>query len=342
MKNGSFFKSPPAQQQKQDTDWLVKDLIRSGRLVLPAAYPGEGKSLINAVLLYSIAYNAPFADIFEVTPGNVMFIDSENPWEVLKERRDKIVKGLEMDGYRKVGEIDFQYYSGFLLDNDSNWQPILNEVDNLKPVIISLDHLANFHNQDENLEKPMKKVVAGIRQLMSRQGSSVYVNHHFNKSDIQGSFLKRLRGTSALLADAETAFEVRAVSRKKIGDFLRLEKVGLIFQARKDITPLSILLSIEEGKDWLKLHYEGEYHPIDDPLLDRLCHELYHYIFLDTNDTLTTKDVFDHMQKYAAEHHAREALMHLRDKRELLTSDRKGLGGAFSWKLNNPSGRGLS
>lgn len=313
-------------------------MIPANRLVLAAAYPGEGKSLIEEVMLYSIAYGAPFAAKYDVTPGHVMFIDSENRRDILASRCLKIIKGLEMNGYSKKRDVDFQHYSGFLLDNKSTWPAILNEVDAIKPSIIVLDHLRCFHNQTENDSDSMKKVTDALEKLMAQQNSTVYVNHHFNKTDQKGTFLKRLRGTSALLAITDTAFEVRALSRKTIGDTVHLEKVGMIFQPRKDLTPKPIRLKIEEGDDWLTMKYDGDYQPVDDPRLDDLAHRFYHHVFLEQGGIWCVNDVRDEISGYAKDDEIRGTLRYMEETLNLITSIRKGLGGGFNYSINNPSG----
>jgi len=188
MRNGQFFSQQPSQTQGPA---VVEQLLPQNRLAIWAASPGEGKSLVAAALLYSVAYGAPFLG-FKVTPGNVIFIDSENRWDVLKQRCEKIRRGLEMDGYSKVGEIEFQHHSGFLLDQKSTWQVIEREVRSLGPSIILLDHLAVFHGQDENKAAPMNHIANRLEELMGLGGSSLLALHHFNKSE--GLFAKKAPG----------------------------------------------------------------------------------------------------------------------------------------------------
>jgi len=329
MKNGVFI----AQTVKPRASHLVEKLMASNRLNLWASPPGEGKSLIAEVLGYSIAYGAPFLGM-KVTVGNVMFIDSENRYDLLKERIIRIKKGLERDGYKKQGEVDFQHYTNFLLDNDSTWPSIHNEVKALEPSLIIIDHLACFHHQEENNENKMKKVTAGIEKLMAIKDSSVLVLHHFNKLDT-GSFFYRLRGSSALYAITDVACEVRTLSKNQG----KLEKVGLIPQARKDITPEPIRIKIEEGQDWLKLTYDGTYKPIDDPRMDELAHKFYH-VFLEPPDTeeITVKKMVVIVAGFATDNDVRSCLRFLEHTKGLLTSEKKGKGGEFHYRLVIPPG----
>ncbi len=335
--NGVYFDHPPTQTQK--SVMLVDTLFKTNRQVVSGAYPGEGKSIFDHVLSYCIAYEAPFADIFGVTPGNVLLIDAENEWDVLKERVSKIKNGLEMDGYTKKHRIWWEPYPKFLLEDDTTWQPILDIIDDLKPVMILLDHLRAFHLLNEDKSNSMNKVNGGLLALQTRQGSALFINHHFNKKDIRGSFYERLRGSGVILANSDIAYEVRALSRKRIGDKDYLEKFGIIFQPRQELTPAPMVLRIEEGKGYMKLHYESDYHPVDDPRMDDLAHRLYHDPFLEQGGIWTLNEVDKKLAGYAERKEIRSCLYFMRDKLELLTSTRKGsIGGEFRFWLNNPTG----
>jgi len=328
MKNGQFL----TQTLTHRSNYIVDGLIASNRLNLWASPPGEGKSIVAGALGYSVAYGAPFLNM-PVDCGNVMFIDSENRYDILKSRAIKIKNGLAIDGYKMKGKVDFQHYSGFLLDNNSTWPAIEAEIKAIEPSLIILDHLACFHHQNEDREDKMKIVTDAIEKVMTIKDSSVLVLHHFNKLDI-GSFFKRLRGSSALYAKSDAACEVRTLSVNQG----RLEKVGLIPQPRKDITSAPIRVRIDEGKDdegedWLKLVYDGTYKPLDDPRTDDLAHKLYH-VFLGPNaEQLTVKAVLAIVERYAPDPEVRAGLRLLEHGKGLITSERKGLGGGFHYTL---------
>jgi hypothetical protein len=307
MKNGKFLKQFPQQTKEK---YIVDKLIRRNRLIVGASIPGEGKSLVGMGILYSIAYGAPCLGE-KVTAGSVMFIDSENRHDVLRDRALKIKRGLELDGHTMQGEVDFQHYSGFLLDdttsNKRTWQPIIQAVKDIKPALIMLDHLLCFHQQDEDKSAGMNKVANSLEELMAIEGSSLLVLHHFNKN--QGTFFKRLRGSSVIYARSDAAYEFRALSRKDG----RLEKVGLIPQSRKDITVKPIRIKVDEGADWIKFVHDGDYHPIDDPKMDRLYHDIFH-LFTQSRDSKSVYDVKNDIAGYASDTEIRDSLRGLEDK----------------------------
>jgi len=329
MKNGDFITETT---HDSETDYIVERLIASNRLNLWASTPGEGKSLISEALGYHIAYGAPFLGM-KVKAGSVILIDSENRRDILVSRLKRIKEGLKLDGYSMMGEFDIQHYRGLLLDDKATWRDTVNQIKALHPSLIIFDHLAAFHHQNENKEDQMKMVTTAIEALMSLTGSSVLVLHHFNKQD-SGSFFRKLRGSSALYAICDAACEVRTLSKTEDG---RLEKIGLIPQARKDITPSPIRIKVEEGEDWLKLTYDGTFKPMDDPKMDLLLHKFYH-LFLEDQTEKTVKQIINASAGFASDTELRESLRFMERERRLITSERKGKGGGFHYRLQVLSG----
>lgn len=330
MRNGKFLK----EKTDKPESYIIEDLIARNRLVIWASPPGEGKSLLAEPLLYHIPYEAPYLGK-KVSGGNVMIIDSENRSDILQHRLKKIIGGLKQQGYKKHGQIEIQSYSGFLLDDESTWEPVLKEIRTLEPLLILIDHLACFHNRDENSERQMKVVTTAIEKIMSIKDSSVLALHHFNKYDM-GSFFKRLRGSSALYAKCDAAAEVRTLSISNG----KLDRVGLIPQPRKEITPDAVRVKIEEGTDWMKLVHDGSYKPVDDPRMDDLAHRFFH-LFINSGAAkyLTVNLVRKIIQGYCSDTELRLCLRFLQHNRGLITADRKGLGAPFQYSLMVTSGQ---
>ena len=330
MRNGKFLK----EKTDKPGSYIIEDLVARNRLVIWASPPGEGKSLLAEPALYHIPYEAPYVGK-KVSGGNIMIIDSENRGDILRQRLNKIIKGLLKQGYKKHGQIEIQSYSNFLLDNEATWEPIIKQIKAIEPVLILLDHLACFHHHDENSERQMKVVTTAIEKIMSIKDSSVLVLHHFNKQDV-GSFFRRLRGSSALYAKCDAAAEVRTLSVSNG----KLDRVGLIPQPRKEITPDAIRVKIEESRGWMKLVQDGTYKPVDDPRMDDLAHKFYHqFINPGSPKVVTVEMVINKIKKYATENETRSCLRFMEKNKGLITSERKGHGGEFHYSLPNDSGK---
>lgn len=312
----------------QEASYIVEDLIRSHRLIIIASIPGEGKSIFIQGMIYHVTYGAPFGR-GKTAAGNVVLIDSENRRDILQKRIGNIKKGLENDGYRMQAKVDIEHYSGFKLDNESTWQPIIEVIKSVQPSLIVLDHLLCFHDKNENNANEMSKVGDALEKVMAISNSSIVVPHHFNKNE--GSYMKRLRGSTAIYAKCDAAYEVRTLS-KKDG---KLEKIGIIPQPRKDITPSPFRMKIEEGTDWLKLVDDGIFQPVEDPRVDLVSHRIYHFFLED----MEKKTVYDVNNILAGDADIREvrACLHLLHDRGLLDADREGKGGKwYYWPPSTP------
>ncbi|HEY33357.1 MAG TPA: AAA family ATPase [Dehalococcoidia bacterium] len=301
MRNGKFF-----HRNVNTINYVVDGLV--GGFTLVGGIPGDGKSLLVDTIAYHVAAGVP---IFgqQVQSGNVMIIDSDTDYPVLRDRGVRIRAGLTGQGYRIPYEVDFQYRSGLLLENQATWSGIKAEILSLKPILLVFDHLACFHHFNENDAGQMTRVADGIEELMALENSCALVTHHLNKME-KGTFYQRLRGSGAILAKTQAAYEVRTV-QKTSG---KLEKIGVIPQSRKDITPTPFRVRIDESDTWLRMEYDGRYRPVDDPITDKICHDLLHQ-FLDFQPAprLTVKDIVDDAEKGVSEVEVRAGFRMLED-----------------------------
>jgi len=305
MRNGEFLKDDPFKDRKEEH--LISDLIPSNQVVLIAGLPGEGKSFLTLGVAYHIAYEAPFLGR-NTSKGSVLIIDSENPQKIIIERIKKIKKGLEDDGHTGADEIDIEHYSGLKFDNKATWTEVEKVIHDIKPVLITIDHLNCFHDQDENSSRGMENVAGGILDLINICGSSVLISHHFNKRE-SGTFYQRLRGSGVIYARSETAFEIRALERK--GG--RLESFGIIPQPRKEKLTPPIRVILEETDEFMKFRNGGNYDPVGDPVLDDVSHKAAH-IFIDDKKELTVNDVKGILAGMASDKEIRDSLRILEQK----------------------------
>lgn len=305
MKNGEFLKYDPLKDK--NNNHLIDELIPSGQIVLAAGLPGEGKSFFTLGMAYHIAYGAPFLGRNSIK-GPVLIIDAENPRMVLVSRINKIKKGLEDDGFNQGEKIDIEHYSGFKFDNRSTWTDIEKVIQDIKPVLITIDHLRCFHDQDENSSSGMEKVAKAILDFLNICGSTVLISHHFNKRQ-SGTFYQRLRGSSVIYARSEVAFEIRALERSTG----RLESFGIIPQPRKEKLTSPIRVVLEETGTSIRFKYDGIYNPVDDPILDNLSHLVAHE-FIGKKTEQTVNEIKGILAGMGSDKETREALRILAQK----------------------------
>jgi len=231
------------------------------------------------------------------------------------------------DGYRKITKVDIQHYPYFKLDDKGTWPEIVDVIRDIKPGIITLDHLLCFHDQDENSSRGMERVARGMLNLVDVSGSTVFVSHHFGKK-VSGTFYQRLRGSGVIYARSEAAFEVRALSHK--GG--KLESFGLIPQPRKEKLCSPIRVVLEEDDECIRLKHNGDYQPVDDPVLDRIAHMIAH-IFLKEPEERTVEEVKLILAGMSSDPETREALRTL-EKKGVVKTKRSGSSHKYVYTLD--------
>jgi hypothetical protein len=312
MRNGDFLKDNPSTKVKD----LIEGMLKTKRVGLIAGDPGSGKTFFTLGVAYHIAYGADFLNR-KTTKGAVLIIDSDNPKRVLQDRIKKIKRAIESNGYSDRAEVDIQHYSYFLLNDKRTWFEVEKVIKDIKPVLITFDHLMAFHTLNENNSRDMEKVANHFIELSNICGSTILVVHHFNKNTT-GNFLKRLRGSIQIYARSEFAFEVRALSHNAG----RLESFGVIPQPRKEKTVSPFRVVLEEDDKYIKLKYGGEYQPIEDPILDIIAHRIAH-VFIKDKKMYTVEEVKNILAGMASDKQTREALRTLEEK-EVVSVKRTG------------------
>jgi archaellum biogenesis ATPase FlaH len=174
-----------------DVDFIVRDILPRGNVVLVTGDPGCGKSFFMLRMGVSIAMGTEFLGCAcEATP--VLIIDKENPIQ-LQRQRLRILAGGPVPGLKIWG--------GWLPDPP----PMLDDARLLRiarqerPVIV-FDSLVRFHDVDENSASEMRHVMAHVRRL-AVAGATVILLHHKPKSDES-----LYRGSSDILAAVDMAF----------------------------------------------------------------------------------------------------------------------------------------
>ena len=110
----------------------------------------------------------------------------------------------------KLRKLIFSIIRVLSLIIESTWTDIEKVIQDIKPVLITMDHLRCFHDQDENSSRGMEKVAnADFRSFEYLRVYCAY-SHHFNKRE-SGTFYQRLRGSGVIYARSEVAFEIQGI-----------------------------------------------------------------------------------------------------------------------------------
>ena len=203
----SRFKSLDLTQEPPEIRWLVQDMICMGDVHLVIGDPGIGKSWITMGLALAVAgKRAEYLGHQVATHGDVLYVDEENPEDLIFDRFAKL--GVTKEA---AGRIRFLSNVGFKLDKDPDG--LIDEALEYSPALIVLDSLTRFHSQDENSAGGMAALFNdAIKPLARQTGAAVVLIHHTNKTDSTSGF-KRARGSGDISASPDAGFDVREIGK---------------------------------------------------------------------------------------------------------------------------------
>jgi RecA-family ATPase len=98
------------------------------------------------------------------------------------------------------------------LDTQQGTETIAKLVDKLKPEVLILDPMIEFHQQDENSSQHMIGVMRNLDKIRDHFKCAVILNHHAGKSDERHG-PDALRGSSALYGKGDTFFMLNVINR---------------------------------------------------------------------------------------------------------------------------------
>lgn len=182
---------------------------------------GTGKSLFALNLVIALA-NPPvngFLNKFKIAkPCKTLILQSEVSIAGMNDRLHKIFENRPIPqnvrNNIKFCSIENNIMTSGNFDEDEYFNEISLLILSEKPDIIMIDPLISFHNEDENANKPMRKVLDRIKFLGQKTNTAILVIHHSGKS-IQGNAESGGRGASSIGDWASSSIELK---RKGSGD----------------------------------------------------------------------------------------------------------------------------
>lgn len=232
----SRYRALDLTQEPPPVRWLVEGFVCRGDIHLLIGEPGIGKSWITMALAVAVASgDANFLGHRIVEHGKVLYIDEENPEDLVYDRFSKL--GLDRSTARQIRYLS---NAGIRLDK-SDSDALVEEALDFEPSLVVLDSLTRFHTEDENHAGAMAALFNGaIKPLARETGAAVVLIHHANKSDSNSSY-KRSRGSGDITASADSGFDVRETGENSL--------VMATFKSRRKAQGDAIYMTIQDVAD---------------------------------------------------------------------------------------------
>jgi archaellum biogenesis ATPase FlaH len=190
-------------------DWLLDKLIPLGHIIVTSGAPGVGKSWFNNGLAIAVASGQPFLGL-KTKQGAVILVDEDTPSDVLANRLIRLGKGMGIEDIKKL-PIKIHSMSGVNISNADWVKRLIQEAAETHAVLIIFDSLSKVTGGDfnEDSSRDVNKATQAWNEFKS-MGVTVLVAHHLNKRDgnITTDFVKMSRGSSAIIANCDTAFGI--------------------------------------------------------------------------------------------------------------------------------------
>jgi hypothetical protein len=185
-------------------EWLVPDLLPANELILLAAGPRAGKSLLAMLLAKSVATGEPFLDR-PVTQGAVLYIRCEDAPVKIKQRQ--IAQGWEEN-------LPVYWLDRFKLSQTAHLRELAEELDARLIVLDTLSRIRDDGATESSAE--MSRVIEPLQEMAEDLNLSIVLVHHTGKVNIDNAgsvdVFETIRGSSAIRATCRGSMVIAADS----------------------------------------------------------------------------------------------------------------------------------
>lgn len=227
-KTPKIYTAADALKEQPPIDWIVKDFIAPGSLVMFAGEPGSKKTWALLDMAVCVALGEPWLE-HNTKQGVVLIVDEESGTRRLHRRIGQAIKG-----HPPLREPQLVYTSlnafNMAQPDDINTLQVLIAGQGAQLVII--DTLADIMpGKDENAVKDVQPVFLALRRIAELTSCAIVLIHHTGKA---GGY----RGSSAMAGAVDLLVEVSSTDGKPFINFKTtkerdIERVK--FAARLDI-----------------------------------------------------------------------------------------------------------
>lgn len=202
MANGLIHVGDLLNEPKEESKWLINDLVPEGGITVLSGDPGSYKTWVVLHMAISIANGQPVFGRFTSLRKNVLVVDEEDPRSLIKDR-------LRMMSCDQKSALYFLIHKGIKVDVDFGLSDIEGAITRQNVGVVFIDSLIRIHSGNENDSKDIAAVFEKLRSLTSK-GVTVIVTHHNRKAPIGSSYDRQpLRGSGDILAAVDCNLSIK-------------------------------------------------------------------------------------------------------------------------------------
>jgi 5S rRNA maturation endonuclease (ribonuclease M5) len=187
---------------KDYTDWLIEEILPIDELIMVAASPRAGKSLMAMNMAYCIATGTNFMDR-PVTQGSVFYVHCEDSETKIKMRQ--VAQGWDAD-------LPVYWFDKFKLSQLGEMIELAKE---MQPRIIILDTLSRIRDDNSTESSAeMGRILEPLQEFAREHNCCVLLVHHTGKIKIDNAdtldVFETIRGSSAIRATCRGTIVIAA------------------------------------------------------------------------------------------------------------------------------------
>ena len=195
-------------ERAEEHRWLVTGLWGEQAVGIVGGEPKCCKSFLALDLAVAVASGTPCLRRFVVPKaGRVLLYAAEDALHIVRRRLDGIACAAGVD----LADLDIQVITSpvLRLDLDADRRNLAETVARLQPRLLILDPFVRLHRIDENASGEVAPLLAFLRELQRRHGTSVLVVHHAKKGGSGIRAGQALRGSSEFHAWGDSNLYLR-------------------------------------------------------------------------------------------------------------------------------------
>ncbi|MGD0115586.1 MAG: AAA family ATPase [Dehalococcoidia bacterium] len=190
-------------------NFVVDPFFIKGAIGMMAGSPGSIKTWDALDLALAVGSGADWLGVFPTKQGPVLCLDQENSRSVVMRRLSQLreVRGFPPSGSNvhlltrdDLGSTDLDF------TQEADFAALRAIVDEVKPVLIIIDSLREFHSAEENSSTFMLPVMRGLKALAEESDAAILIIHHLRKD--AGDIGDAIRGSGHFRATVESILGV--------------------------------------------------------------------------------------------------------------------------------------
>ncbi len=223
--------------KEKEIGWIAKGLIPARSIGILTGKRGSFKTFISLLFSTCVSLGLPVFNKYQTEKSIVLYVDRENGFQIIKERKDLIKNGL---GRQEDLDISF-IFKPLKLDKVEDYIALEKIVDQIKPKLLIIDTYRRVISfEEDSADKVSKFFIDVLQPLVDKYELTILLIHHDKKGN-SGDEMDDIRGSSDM--PNYVSFILKC---EKHGNNIILKQLKC--RNAREIEPLQIKIEAKEGE----------------------------------------------------------------------------------------------